>query len=110
MLCGRTLTSREKLVLGDGCQQQNLGETGGRENPPLSYLRPRAVNIIIMIINSKYHDIQWLEKIKKINNAPDFCLLEPTICSCQTARMLKGMKGLQNGITSSVGLNLLRRK
>lgn len=60
MLCGpRTLTSTEKLVLGDGGQQQNLGEMGRRQNLLPSYFRPRAVNIISI------HAIQWLEKIKR---------------------------------------------
>lgn len=49
MLSGpRTSTSTEKLVLGDGCRQQNLGEMGGRGNLPPGYLGLRAVKILLI--------------------------------------------------------------
>ena len=49
MLSGpRTLSSTEKLVLGDGCRQQNLGEMDGTGNLLAGYLRPRAANILLV--------------------------------------------------------------
>ena len=49
MLFGpRILTSIEKLVLGDGCRQQNLGEMDGRGDLLAGYLRLRAGNILLV--------------------------------------------------------------
>lgn len=49
MLSGpRALSSTEKLVLGDGCRQQNLGEMDETGNLLAGYLIPRAENILLV--------------------------------------------------------------
>lgn len=49
MLFGpRALTNTEKLVLGDGCRQQDLGEMGGKGTMLAGYLRPRAINVMLV--------------------------------------------------------------
>ena len=49
MLFGpRALTTTEKLVLGDGCRQQDLGEMDGKGTRLAGYLRPRAINIMLV--------------------------------------------------------------
>ena len=49
MLFGpRALTNTQKLVLGDGCRQRNLGEIDGKGTMLAGYLRQRAINILLV--------------------------------------------------------------
>ena len=49
MLFGsRALTNTEKLVLGDSCRQQDLGEMDRKGTMLADYLRLRAINIMLV--------------------------------------------------------------
>lgn len=65
MLFGpRALTNTEKLVLGDGCRQQNLGEMDGKGTMLAGYLRLRAINMLVYSVEMICPQHTMVEKLK----------------------------------------------
>lgn len=65
MLFGpRALTNTEKLVLGDGCRQQNLGEMDGKGTMLAGYLRLRAINMLVYSVEMICPRHTMVEKLK----------------------------------------------